>query len=226
MLAEKASSSPPIRRTNISRLKPLPVTIDQMMRNSADCPTPRAVAAGRPASTGRCDRRAAACVRNNHLNCAGQPFLYSNTNFLLLGLIIEKLAERRWGVHGRTHLQPLGMTARGWRTIDAVIPGLHGYLGDAESGFAAPHAYPQAGEGTSLDRRGSADLGGISTSRCCRLLTAGAARAAAPLTGGHARSIAAACRPTTCAPATVSHGGLAGYRTEFLRVPRPTSPSW
>ena len=39
----------------------------------------------------------AACARNSHLNFApGSRFLYSNSNFLLLGLIIEKLAGRSW----------------------------------------------------------------------------------------------------------------------------------
>ncbi len=49
----------------------------------------------------------AACVRNRHLNFApGSRFLYSNTNFLLLGLIIERLTKKKLGdVHGGAHLQ-------------------------------------------------------------------------------------------------------------------------
>ena len=39
-----------------------------------------------------------AAARNGHLNFApGSRFLYSNTNFLLLGLIVERLARKKLG---------------------------------------------------------------------------------------------------------------------------------
>jgi CubicO group peptidase (beta-lactamase class C family) len=39
-----------------------------------------------------------ACLRNSHLNFTpGSRFLYSNTNFLLLGIIIERLAKKKLG---------------------------------------------------------------------------------------------------------------------------------
>ena len=96
MLAEEGKlklSDPPHKY--LSELKPLPVTIDQMMRNASGLPDFLELlrlgghSLDKPA---RLEDLLAACVRNNHLNFApGSRFLYSNSNFLLLGLIIEKL---------------------------------------------------------------------------------------------------------------------------------------
>ena len=139
----------------LGELKPLPVTIDQMMRNSSGLPDFLELlrlgghGLDKPA---RLQDLLAACVRNNHLNFApGSRFLYSNTNFLLLGLIIEKLAGQKLGDFLAERIfKPLGMTSTSLaHEIDTVIPGLAtGYLGDFESGFRrAAHAYPQGGEG-------------------------------------------------------------------------------
>src|SRR5882757_586464 len=124
----------------LPELKPLPVTIDQMMRNSSGLPDfldhLRLGGHGldKPA---RPEDLLAACVRNSHLNFApGSRFLYSNTNFLLLGLIIEKLAGQKLGDFLAERIfKPLGMTSTALvHEIDAVIPGLAtGYLGDSES---------------------------------------------------------------------------------------------
>src|SRR5260370_26142667 len=102
MLAEEGKlklSDPPHKY--LSELKPLPVTIDQMMRNASGLPDfLRLLRLGghgldKPAPS---QDLLAACVRNNHLNFApGSRFLYSNTHFLLLGLIIEKLARNKLG---------------------------------------------------------------------------------------------------------------------------------
>ena len=84
----------------------------------------------------------AACVRNSHLNFApGSRFLYSNTNFLLLGLIIERLTRKKLGdVLAERIFKPLGMTDTLLAAdIDTVIPNLAtGYLGDADRASAAP----------------------------------------------------------------------------------------
>src|SRR5262249_44364654 len=94
----------------------------------------------------------AAAARNGHLNfAAGSRFLYSNTNFLLLGLIIERLAKQKLGDFlSECIFKPLGMTStlRAAET-DAVTPTLPpGYPGDTKGGSRrAAHAYPQGGEG-------------------------------------------------------------------------------
>jgi CubicO group peptidase (beta-lactamase class C family) len=139
----------------LPELPPLPVTIDQMMRNTSGLPDFLELlrlgghGLDKPA---RPDDLFAACMRNRHLNFApGSRFLYSNTNFLLLGRIIEKITQRKLGeVLAERIFRPLGMTGTMLAAeIDTVIPGLAtAYLGDAGQGFRrAGHAYPQGGEG-------------------------------------------------------------------------------
>ena len=221
-------SDPP--HAYLKELAPLPVTIDQMMRNSSGLPDFLELlrlgghGLDRPA---RAADLFAACVLNNHLNFApGSRFLYSNTNFLLLGRIIEKLTKKKLGDVLRERIfKPLGMDQTMLAAdIDTVIPNLAtGYLGDAATGFRrAAHAYPQGGEGglTSTvedlliwSRHFDAPVLG-------KALPAQLA-AAAPLTGGHdnryRRGVGVG---DVHGLATVGHGGLwPGFRTEFLRVP-------
>ena len=215
----------------LTELKKLPVTIDQMMRNCSGLPDFLELlrlgghGLDKPASAADL---AAACARNGHLNFApNSRFLYSNTNFLLLGLIVEKLAKKRLGDFLAERIfRPLGMTSTALvAEIDAVIPGLAtGYLGDAASGFRrAAHAYPQGGEGglTSTVE----DL--LIWSRhfdqptlAPRNLPAQLA-APSPLAGGHANKYRRGMQADELRGlATIGHGGLwPGYRTEFLRVP-------
>ena len=83
-----------------------------------------------------------AAARNGHLNFKpGSRFLYSNTNFLLLGRIIERLSRKKLGdVLAERIFKPLGMTDTMLAAdIDTVIPGLAtGYLGDDSRASAAP----------------------------------------------------------------------------------------
>ena len=215
----------------LPELAPLPVTIDQMMRNSSGLPDFLELLRlgghgldkpARPADL------LAACLRNRHLNFTpGSRFLYSNTNFLLLGLIIEHLTEQPLGEVLRERIfRPLGMAQTMLAAeIDSMIPGLAtGYLGDATSGFRrATHAYPQGGEGglTSTVE----DL--LIWSRhfdqptlTPKTLPAQLA-AVAPLTGGHANRYRRGVQADELRGlATIGHGGLwPGFRTEFLRVP-------
>src|SRR5258707_11392618 len=223
-------SDPP--QKYLPELKPLPVTIDQMMRNSSGRPDFLELLRlgghgldkpARPADL------LAACVRNRHLNFTpGSRFLYSNTNFLLLGLIIEKIAGKKLGdVLAERIFGPLGMASTLLaHEVDAVIPGLAtGYLGDFESGFRrAAHAYPQGGEGglTStvedlLIWSRHFDQPALSPKNLPVQLAA-----AAPLTGGHANKYRRGVQADDLRGlATIGHGGLwPGYRTEFLRVPQ------
>ncbi|NDH61259.1 MAG: class A beta-lactamase-related serine hydrolase [Alphaproteobacteria bacterium] len=123
----------------LPELAPLPITIDQMMRNASGLPDFLELLRlgghgldkpARPADL------LAACVRNRHLNFTpGSRFLYSNTNFLLLGLIVERLAKKKLGAFLAERIfEPLGMTGTMLAAeIDTVIPGLAtGYLGDPE----------------------------------------------------------------------------------------------
>src|SRR5882672_8116962 len=209
----------------LRELKPLLVTIDQMMRNSSGLPDFLELlrlgghGLDRPA---RAADFLAAAARNGHLNFApGSRFLYSNTNFLLLGLIIEKLAKQKLGAFLAERIfTPLGMTSTLLaHEIDTVIPGLAtGYVGDAQAGFRrAAHAYPQGGEGGLVST--VEDL--LIWSRhfdqptlAPKALPAQLA-AAAPLVGGHANKYRRGVQADELRGfATIGHGGLwPGYRT-------------
>jgi CubicO group peptidase (beta-lactamase class C family) len=215
----------------LKELKPLPVTIDQMMRNSSGLPDFLELLRLGGHGLDKPVRAAElldAAARNNHLNFApGSRFLYSNTNFLLLGHIVERLTGKTLGaVLEERIFKPLGMTDTMLAAdIATVIPNLAtGYLGDDVQGFRrAAHAYPQGGEGglTSTVE----DL--LTWSRHFDDPTLGKAipgqlAAAAPLSGGHVnryrRGVATgALRGLD----TIGHGGLwPGFRTELVRLPK------
>ena len=215
----------------LPELAPLPVTIDQMMRNCSGLPDFLELLRlgghgldkpARPADL------LAACLRNRHLNFTpGSRFLYSNTNFLLLGLIVEKLAGKKLGDFlAERVFTPLGMTGTMLAPeIDTVIPGLaSGYLGDASSGFRrAAHAYPQGGEGGLTSTVEDLLIWSRHFDRPTlepRTLPAQLA-AVAPLLGGHANKYRRGVQADDLRGlATIGHGGLwPGFRTEFLRVP-------
>jgi CubicO group peptidase (beta-lactamase class C family) len=223
-------SAPPHKY--LTELKPLPITIDQMMRNSSGLPDFLELlrlgghGLDKPA---RPEDLFAAAARNSHLNFApGSRFLYSNTNFLLLGRIIEKLEGRKLGeVLAERIFRPLGMTSTMLAAeIDTVIPGLAaGYLGDAQSGFRrAAHAYPQGGEGGLTSN--VEDL--LVWSRqfdAPRLLPKDLPAQLAtvePLAGGHANKYRRGVQADQLRGIdTIGHGGLwPGFRTEFLRLPQ------
>ena len=215
----------------IKELAPLPVSLDQMMRNSSGLPDFLELlrlgghGLDRPA---RPSDLMAACVRNRHLNFEpGSRFLYSNTNFLLLGAIVERVSRMKLGDFLAERIfKPLGMSHTALEPeIATIIPDLAtGYLGDAETGFRrASHAYPQGGEGglTSsvedlLIWSRHFDRPSLEPNDLPAQLVA-----PHPLADGHANHYR---RGVAVGPLrglqTVGHGGLwPGYRTEFLRIP-------
>jgi D-aminopeptidase len=221
-------SDPP--HAYLKELAPLKVTIDQMMRNSSGWPDFLELlrmgghGLDRPA---RPQDLFAACVLNRHLNFApGSRFLYSNSNFLLLGRIIEALTKKKLGdVLDERIFKPLGMTNTMLAAeIDTVIPNLAtGYLGDAAQGFRrSAHAYPQGGEGGLTSTVEDLLIWSRHFDEPVLGKTLPAQLAAAmPLTGGHdnryRRGVAVG---DLRGLDTLGHGGLwPGFRTEFLRVP-------
>ena len=214
----------------LKELKPLPITVDQMMRNSSGLPDFLELlrlgghGLDKPA---RAEDLLAAAARNRHLNFEpGSRFLYCNTNFLLLGLIIERLAKKKLGeVLAERIFRPLGMSSTLLAAeIGTVIPNLAtGYLGDEKSGFRrSAHAYPQGGEGGLTST--VADL--LIWSRHFDEPALGKAIPAQlvarhDLTGGHDNRYRRGVSVGELqGMETVGHGGLwPGFRTAFLRVP-------
>jgi len=216
---------------HLRELAPLPVTIDQMMRNCSGLPDFLELlrlgghGLDKPA---RPEDLYAACVRNRHLNFKpNSRFLYSNTNFLLLGLIVERLSKMKLGDFLAERIfKPLGMSSTQLASgMDAVIPGLAtGYLGDAKTGFRrAAHAYPQGGEGGLTSTVEDLLIWSRHFDQPTLLPSTLPAQLAAvsPLAGKHVNKYRRGVQADNLRGlATIGHGGLwPGFRTEFLRVP-------
>ncbi len=153
----------------------------------------------------------------------GSRFLYSNTGFMLLGLVVERVSGQPLAEFLRQRLfTPAGMTrTRHTPSLAEPAPGLaSAYIPDAGGGFRrARHGFPLGGEG-----------GLVSCVEDLALWTAWLARhpwldaalqAQAPFPDGSLNPYAhgVEIRPWR-GLRTVSHGGLwPGYKTCFLRVP-------
>ena len=166
----------------------------------------------------------AAVGRQACLNFApGSRFLYSNTGFMLLGLVLERVSGQPLATFLRQRLfTPAGMTrTRHTPSLAEPVPGLaSAYLPDAAGGFRrAQHGFPLGGEG-----------GLVSCVEDLALWTAwlgrhpwldAALQAQAPFPDGSLNPYAhgVEVRPWR-GLRTVSHGGLwPGFKTCFLRVP-------
>ena len=166
----------------------------------------------------------AAVGRQASLNFApGSRFLYSNTGFMLLGLVVERVSGQSLAAFLQQRIfAPAGMTrTRHTPDLAEPVPGLAcAYLPNAGSGFRrARHGFPLGGEG-----------GLVSCVEDLALWTAWLARhpwldaalqAQAPFPDGSLNPYAhgVEVRPWR-GLRTVSHGGLwPGFKTCFLRVP-------
>lgn len=165
--------------------------------------------------------------RQRTLNFApGSRYLYSNSNFFLLGLIVERLSSMKLEVFLEAEIfGPLGMTStRHTPNLNVAIPNLAtGYLLNGEHFIRGQHAFPLGGEGGLVSC--VTDLAIWARNRALRQLPSHTVLAemerATPFLNGtnnmYARGLVA--RPYRGTP-TFSHGGLwPGYRTEFLRAP-------
>jgi CubicO group peptidase (beta-lactamase class C family) len=156
----------------------------------------------------------------------GTRYLYSNSNFFLLGRIVEQLSGTKLAAFLEAEIfAPLGMTSTR-HTPDLLVPLPNlasGYLAKGDGFIRAPHAFPLGGEGGLVSsvtdlllwahNRGTRQVPGAPV--------LAALERATPFVNGTANMYA---RGLVARPyrghATFSHGGLwPGYRTEFLRVP-------
>ncbi|MGI4952573.1 MAG: serine hydrolase domain-containing protein, partial [Janthinobacterium lividum] len=203
-----------------------PVTVAHLMRNTSGIRDMLGIQRMGGADLGqpvRPDELMDGILRQRTLNFTpGSRFLYSNSNFLLLGRIVERLSgETLAAVLDRRLLTPAGMTrSRLVEQVGAVVPGLAtGYLQRDGAWVRAPHAFPLHGEGGLVSCVEDLALWN-------RWLDATPALAAAlaeeaPFTNGHPSLYAQGQVVRDYRGVhTVGHGGLwPGYRTEFLRVP-------
>ena len=150
----------------------------------------------------------------------GERFLYSNTNFLLAGLIVERVSGIALPAYLEQHFfRPLGMNAT------RMTPSTREVVADLATGyFAGPvraaHAFPLGGEGGLVssvvdlalwDRAlstGAADLAGLTAQ--ANFTNGVPNQYARGLVVSHYRGVR-----------TEDHGGLwPGFRTAFLRAPQ------
>jgi D-aminopeptidase len=156
----------------------------------------------------------------------GTRFLYSNSNFLLLGLVVERLSgETLEAFLERRIFTQLGMCdTRMTSSVTESIPRLAtGYFSlPGERWTRAPHAFPLHGEGGLVSSVHDLALWDRNfTTRRVGANWVDALSVQIPFHNGtenrYARGLVVR---SYRGQRTISHGGLwPGYRTEFLRVP-------
>jgi CubicO group peptidase (beta-lactamase class C family) len=206
------------------------ITLDHLMRNCSGLRDMlELMRLGGADLSHPCDADAlmAAVGRQRALNFPpGHRFLYSNTGFMLLGRVVERVSGEPLGRFlQRRILDPLGMSrTRHTPSTTEVVPGLAtGYLPRGRGFARAQHGFALGGEGglvscvEDLALWDRALAGGQVIGRA----VAEALEAQAPFENGmmnaYARGVEVASHRGL---RTVDHGGLwPGFRTCFLRVP-------
>lgn len=206
------------------------VTLDNLMRNTAGLRDMfELLRAGGVDLSGRIDAAGmnAAIARSAGVNFPpGSRFLYSNTNFWLLGRVIEAVSRMPLADFLEDRIfGPLGMT-RTSHTPDLAVPvdGLAtGYLPKGDGFVRAPHGFALGGEGGMVS--GIEDLALWARALSLNLLGGGVLESQLqellPFDNGTPNIY---CRGQEVEQwrglKLVSHGGLwPGFKTAFLRVP-------
>jgi D-aminopeptidase len=156
----------------------------------------------------------------------GSRYLYSNTNFLLLGRVVERVSGEKL----RDFLQarifgPAGMNAtRMVESTTEIVPDLcTGYLPSGGGYVRAQHSFPLHGEGALVSS--VIDLAlwhrNYTTATACGSEVIAQLMEREAFTNGAMNSYARGLQVNQLRGlATVSHGGLwPGFKTEFLRLP-------
>lgn len=208
----------------------VPITLDHLMRNCSGLRDMLELSRlGGLDLTQPCtrDQLLAAICRQRTLNFApGSRFLYCNSGFFLLGLVVERVSGETLGAFlERRIFQPLGMTrTRMVGGTEEIVPGLAtGYL-PAPGGFVrAQHGFALGGEGGMVSCVEDLALWArnYATGRVGGAALAAALQDRQPFANGalnrYARGLEAGVHRGL---ATMDHGGLwPGYKTCFMRVP-------
>ncbi|WP_353211907.1 serine hydrolase domain-containing protein [Rhodovarius sp.] len=206
------------------------ITLDQLMRNTAglrdmlELLRAGGVDLSHSVPAAQIDR---AIARSEGVNFpAGARFLYSNTNFWLLGQVIERVSRMALADFLQDRIfRPLGMT-RTCHTPDVMTPveGLAtGYMPSGDGFVRAGHGFALGGEGGMVS--GVEDLALWARALSLNLLGGGVLEpqmeVLAPFTNGTMNSYARGVEVDDWRGLKlVSHGGLwPGFKTAFMRVP-------
>ncbi|MFE6872616.1 serine hydrolase domain-containing protein [Kitasatospora sp. NPDC057692] len=150
----------------------------------------------------------------------GSGWWYSNTNYVLLGLIVERVTGRTWAEEvERRIIRPLGLRDTSMPDTSTVVPGphAHGYVerpgGPADVTLQNPSAYGPAGAGISstrdLARFNAALLGG----RLLRPAELDAMKQQVDTGQGFTYGLGLSRHPGACGEFWGLTGGIAGYGT-------------
>jgi len=168
---------------------------------------------------GVCRQRALNFVPNTR-------YLYSNSNFMLLGRIVEQVSGETLAAFLASRIfTPLGMTmTRHTDTVDELVPGLAtGYLPEANGWRRAQHRFPLHGEGGLVSSvedlalwHAQFGLPGRHGDGLARALTT-----MTPFENGTSNTYACGLRIKTWRGVrTVGHDGLwPGFKSSFVRLP-------
>ena len=168
-------------------------------------------------------------LRNRHLSFEpGAQFLYCNSNFLLLGLIVERICARSLADFLQAQVfAPLNMhQTRMLVPCDLPVPGLAApYLADPDGGLhRAMHGFEHGGEGGLVSSVEDLLLWGAELLGPRHLPAEVTQQLASPtrLNNGAPSAYARGIEHGTWAGmACIGHGGQwPGYRTEFLQLPQ------
>jgi CubicO group peptidase (beta-lactamase class C family) len=165
--------------------------------------------------------------RQRGLNFApGSRYLYSNSNFMLLGRIVEQVSgEALRSFLDRRIFAPLGMNATSHvERTDEILPNLAtGYLPSRDGWARAQHGFPLHGEGGLVSCVTDLALwdANVASPRVGGTALANALTAMAPFTNGQPNTYARGLRIKTYRGVnTIGHDGLwPGYKTSFVRIP-------
>ena len=222
-------------QVHVPELAPLPhsVTLQHLMRNTSGLPDfLEMLRLGGVGLEARIDRATMLrCIaRNRHLNFTpGSRFLYCNSNFLLLGLVVERTAGCSLGdflkqqVFGPLGLRDTVLDVAGNTPLPRLATP---YLPDGSGGWRrAMHGFEHGGEGglvSCVDDLLAWTLA-LSRPETGRLPTGLLQELTRPtrLTGGQASPYACGLEHSVVeGQPAVGHGGLwPGFRTELLHVP-------
>ena len=156
----------------------------------------------------------------------GSRYLYSNSNFMLLGRIVELVSGEPFGAFlDRRIFAPLGMNAtRHVERTAEVVPNLAtGYLPGRDGWTRAQHGFPLHGEGGLVSSVADLALWHVNNAspRVGGTALANALGMMAPFNNGQLNTYARGLRiKLHRGVRTIGHDGLwPGYKTSFVRVP-------
>ncbi|GAA2260825.1 serine hydrolase domain-containing protein [Kitasatospora cystarginea] len=154
----------------------------------------------------------------------GEKWKYSNTNYVLIGMIIERVTGHTWTEEvDRRIIRPLDLRGTSMPTTSPIVPGphAHGYIQRA-SGQAAdvtienPSAFGPAGAGisttTDLTRFNAALLSG----KLLRPAELAEMKKQVPAENGSTYGLGLVRYPTACGEFWGLTGGIAGYGTVLM----------